>query len=40
MTSMPNHKLPKNVYFEKIRFMFQEIMTSQTELAVLLYHIW
>jgi len=38
MTSMPNRKLPKNVYFENIRSVFQ-IMMSQMDLAVLLYHI-
>jgi len=28
LTSMRNHKLPKNIYFEKICYMFHEIMMS------------
>jgi hypothetical protein len=35
--SMPNHKLPKNTYLEKIRSMFQEIVMLQTDLALLMF---
>jgi hypothetical protein len=37
--SMPNHRLPKNVYLGKIRYVFQEIMMSPTDLAVLILYL-
>jgi hypothetical protein len=33
-TSMQNHKLYKNVCFEKIRSLFQQVMMSQTDCRI------
>jgi hypothetical protein len=37
---VPNYKLSKNVYFEKICWVVQCIMMSQTNLTILIYLIY